>query len=81
MQSSAPRLTSVMGVARALISTVGADVAVDVLIVEFGWDLTFQALALLRGEDAERAFALSWEYLVFGRYEQELRGVPQTRDA
>lgn len=62
-----PRLTAVMGVARALVSTVGVEDGVDVLIEEFGWDVTFQALALLRGPEAERAFGLVWERLLEDR--------------
>lgn len=58
------RLTSVMGVARALLSTVGAEDSVEILIGEFGWDISFQALALLRGDDAEEAFARTWTELL-----------------
>ena len=58
------RLTSVMGVARALLATFEAHEAVEVLIIEFGWDVTFQALLLLRGEDAERALLLTMEQLL-----------------
>lgn len=59
-----PRLTSVMGVARALLVTVEERETVDVLVAEFGWDVTFQALALLRGDEAGRAFGMAWEHLV-----------------
>lgn len=59
-----PRLTSVMGVARALLATVDVTETVEVLIAEFGWDVSFQALALLRGDEATRAFGLAWEHLV-----------------
>lgn len=59
-----PRLTTVMGVARAVIATVGPRAAARVLIDEFGWDVTFQALALLRGEDATAAFGATWSALV-----------------
>lgn len=59
-----PRLTSVMGVARALLATVDVHETVEVLIAEFGWDVTFQALALLRGDEAGQAFGLAWEHLV-----------------
>jgi hypothetical protein len=59
-----PRLTTVMGVARAVIATVGPTDAAAVLIDEFGWDVSFQALALLRGEDAEAAFGAVWTSLV-----------------
>jgi hypothetical protein len=59
-----PRLTTVMGVARAVIATVGPADAAQVLIDEFGWDVTFQALALLRGAEAESAFGAVWSTLV-----------------
>ncbi|MDX1621872.1 MAG: hypothetical protein R3320_12820, partial [Nitriliruptorales bacterium] len=58
------RITSVMGVARALLATVSPYESVEVLIAEFGWDMTFQALALLRGDGADEAFGLAWEHLV-----------------
>lgn len=61
-----PRVTSVMGVARALLATIDLEDAVDVLVSEFGWDVTFQALSRLRGRDAERAFAVVWEQLLTG---------------
>lgn len=75
MQDRIPRLTSVMAVGRALLSTLDAREAVGVLVAEFGWDLTFQALALLRGHDAERAFGLVWELLVTAPVEAELHGL------
>lgn len=59
-----PRLTTVMGVARAVIATVGPVDAAPVLVDEFGFDATFQALALLRGEDARTAFGEVWSSLV-----------------
>lgn len=68
-----PRLTSVMGVARALLVTVDERETVDVLIAEFGWDVTFQALALLRGDEAARAFGFAWEHLVVDDLGSELR--------
>jgi hypothetical protein len=58
------RLTTVMGVARAVLATVGVPAAVHALLDEYGWDRTFQALALLRGEDAETAFGLVWQSLL-----------------
>lgn len=74
--SSKPiRLTSVMGVARALFATFDAGEAVEVLVVEFGWDVTFQALLLLRGHDAERALLLTLERLVTDRVAEELHGI------
>lgn len=58
------RLTSVMGVARALLATFEPHEAVEVLIIEFGWDVSFQALLLLRGDQAERALLLAMERLL-----------------
>lgn len=72
----APRLTSVMGVARTLLSLVDAPEAVEVLIGEFGWDLVFQALALLRGEAAGEAFGLAWEHLVTDAVRRDLVADP-----
>lgn len=66
------RLTSVMGVARALLATFDPHEAVEVLIIEFGWDVTFQALLLLRGEQAEHALLLSMERLLTDRLVDEL---------
>jgi hypothetical protein len=59
-----PRLTTVMGVARAVLTTVRPEHAVPVLVDEFGWDATFQALAVLGGEDAREAFGVAWSALV-----------------
>ena len=74
--SSKPiRLTSVMGVARALLATFDPHEAVEVLVIEFGWDVTFQALLLLRGHDAERALLLTMERLVTDRVAEELHGL------
>jgi len=50
-----PRLSSVAGVARALIATVGVRDAVDILIAQFGWDVAFSACSLLEGPDAGAA--------------------------
>jgi hypothetical protein len=61
------RLTTVMGVARAVLATVGPHAAVRALLDEYGWDRTFQALALLRGPDAEVAFGLAWQALLLDR--------------
>ena len=71
------RLTSVMGVARALLATISTADAVEILVGEFGWDATFQACALLRGPDAEDAFALCWQRLVTEPIAVELRHVPR----
>ena len=76
VEPSAPRVTSIMGVARALLSTVDERETVEVLVAEFGWDLTFQALALLRGEHAEKAFALAWEHLVTADIAADLDDLP-----
>lgn len=73
MDRSAPRITSVMGVARALLATVSTYESVDVLIAEFGWDMTFQALALLRGDGADEAFGLAWERLLTDPVADDMR--------
>lgn len=52
-----PRLSSISGVARALIATVGVDDAVMILTTQFGWDTAFIALARL---DAPEAAAALW---------------------
>lgn len=72
MDRPAPRITSVMGVARALLATVSAYESVEVLIAEFGWDMTFQALALLRGDGADEAFGLAWEHLLTEPVSQDM---------
>ena len=66
------RLTSVMGVARALLATFDAHEAVEVLTIEFGWDVAFQALLLLRGAEAERALLLTMERLLTDPMSDEL---------
>ncbi len=66
------RLTSVMGVARALLATFDPHEAVEVLIIEFGWDVSFQALLLLRGEEAERALLQTLELLVTDPFTEDL---------
>lgn len=73
MDRPTPRLTSVMGVARALLATLDGHEAVDVMVVEFGWDAAFQALSLLRGEDAAVAFGRAWERLLTEPLARELR--------
>jgi len=75
------RLTTVMGVARAVLATVGPSAAVRALLDEYGWDRTFQALALLRGPDAGVAFGLVWEALLLDQTEHELRGHREVREA
>jgi hypothetical protein len=59
-----PRLTTVMGVGRAVLAAVGPVDGVQVLTDEFGWDATFQALAVLRGDEAREAFGVAWSALV-----------------
>lgn len=68
------RLSSVMGVARALLGTFDAHEAVEVLVIEFGWDVAFQALLLLRGADAERALLLTLERLLTDALSTDLNG-------
>jgi hypothetical protein len=57
-------VTTLMGVARLVLISVGAPTAVRTLLDEYGWDRTFQALALLRGEEAATAFGLVWQTLL-----------------
>lgn len=59
----APRLTSIAGVARALIATVGVDDAVGILISQFGWDVAFSALSRLDCPEASVALWRSVEML------------------
>lgn len=64
--SSSPRLSSIAGVARALIATVGVEEGVAILTAQFGWDVAFAALARLEGPDASRALWLAVEQLCSG---------------
>jgi len=59
----APRLTSIAGVARALIATVGVDDAVSILVGQFGWDVAFSALSRLDCPEASVALWRSVELL------------------
>jgi hypothetical protein len=59
-----PRLSSISGVARALIATVGVDDAVTILTSQFGWDVAFGALAYLEGADASTALWRATEHLL-----------------
>jgi hypothetical protein len=77
MQQRPLRLTSVMGVARALLATISTEDAVEILVGEFGWDATFQACSLLRGDDAADAFAVCWLRLVTDPIASELRTAPR----
>lgn len=52
MESSLPRLTSISGVARALMATVGTEDAVDILVAQFGWDVAFLAMARIENPEA-----------------------------
>lgn len=63
MMPTPPRLTSVMGVARILLAAVGPRETAGALVAEFGWDVSLQALALLRGEAAGKAFGHVWARL------------------
>ncbi len=67
-----PRITAVMGLARALLETLGPDDAVEVLISEFGWDVSFQALSLVRGDGASEALGVTCERLLLDRLRDEL---------
>jgi hypothetical protein len=73
-QQPAPRLTAVLGLARALLETVEVDEAVEILVHEFGWDLAFQSLALVRGPLGAAAFATAWQMLVLGPVRAEIEG-------
>lgn len=44
-----PRLTSITGVSRALLTIVGTEEAMDILIAQFGWDVAFNAVAHIQG--------------------------------
>jgi hypothetical protein len=60
-----PRLKSITGVSRALISTIGVDDAVRILVAQFGWDLAFSALSHLEGPESGPALFRAVEELVF----------------
>lgn len=72
MTSRPLRLTTVMAVARALLATVPAREAVEVMVAEFGWDATFQACVLLRGPSAHEAFGHAWAHLLTEPLQQEI---------
>lgn len=59
-----PRLSSISGVARALIATVGVDDAVMILTTQFGWDTAFIALARLDAPEAATAMWKATEQLL-----------------
>lgn len=73
MTSRPLRLTTVMAVARAILATVPAREAIEVMVAEFGWDATFQACALLRGDAAGEAFGHAWAHLLTGPLQHELQ--------
>jgi hypothetical protein len=62
--NSTPRLTSIAGVARALIATVGVEEGVAILTAQFGWDVAFSAIARLEGPDACSALFRTVEQLL-----------------
>jgi hypothetical protein len=62
--SDAPRLTTIMGVARAVVASVGPRAGARALVDEFGWDAAFQALALQRGDTSNAAFGAVWVALL-----------------
>lgn len=68
----APRLTTIMGVARAVLATVGPRDAARVLVDEFGWDATFLALALLKGDDARETFGEVWSALALDAVHEDV---------
>ena len=59
-----PRLSSISGVARALIATVGVEDAVTILTSQFGWDTAFIALARLEVPEATAALWQATEQLL-----------------
>lgn len=58
-----PRLSSIVGVARAILSTVGVDEGVEILVSQFGWDTAFTALSRLESEDGHAALWIAVEHL------------------
>lgn len=50
-----PRLTSVTGVSRALLTILGTEEAMRVLIAQFGWDVAFNAVARIEGTQGAAA--------------------------
>lgn len=53
-----PDLQSLAGVAAALMTTLGSEQAVEVLLTQFGWDVTFTALSHMPGPHGGRAMWL-----------------------
>jgi hypothetical protein len=64
VDSSAPRLKSITGVARALMATVGVREAVGILTAQFGWDLAVTALSNLDSPEATQALWVACEQLL-----------------
>lgn len=60
----APRLTTLMGVARALMATLDDRDVVRILVAEYGWESSFLAMAMMKGDDASRVFGRLWEELL-----------------
>lgn len=75
-----PRVTTVMGVARVVLATVPAATAAEVLVDEFGFDATFQALALLSGDEAKRAFGEVWTGVLTAPLQADLDRLEVDRD-
>jgi hypothetical protein len=53
-----------MGVARALIAILEDQDVIRILVAEYGWDASFLAMAMMKGEDAQRVFGRLWEELL-----------------
>lgn len=60
-----PRLSSISGVARALIATIGVDEAVSILVTQFGWDVAFNALAKIDSAEGTEAMFRCVSHLVY----------------
>lgn len=58
-----PRLSSIAGVARAILSTVGVEEGVGILLAQFGWDTAFSALAQVDTPEAHAALWVAVEAL------------------
>lgn len=58
-----PRLTSITGVSRALLTIVGVEEAMTILVAQFGWDVAFNAVAHLEGPQGAAALWRAVEML------------------
>ena len=58
-QPALPDLSTVTAMAEALVTTVGTDRATAILLTQFGWDLTFSALAQISGPHGGRGMWLA----------------------